>query len=98
MTNSHDNPPKRVSEAAPVQVFLDRHDRARLDRLTGQLDASKSEVLRRSLAALERQLSEPDAHPALRLLGLVTDDDGVTDGADVALQHDRYLADAQESP
>ena len=41
----------RVGE--PVQVYLARPDRDRLERLAAQLDASKSEVLRRGLAALE---------------------------------------------
>ncbi|MEX0692752.1 MAG: hypothetical protein WD043_13005 [Gemmatimonadales bacterium] len=41
----------RVAE--PVQVYLDPGDRARLDRLTARLEATKSDVLRRGLAALE---------------------------------------------
>ena len=57
MTKNHDNTPnaRRVSETAPVQVYLDRSDRARLERLTEQLDATKSDVLRRSLVALEER-------------------------------------------
>ncbi len=41
----------RVAE--PVQVYLDRPDRERLDRLAAQLEATKSDVLRRGLEALE---------------------------------------------
>lgn len=88
--------PARLSETAPVQVYLDHEDRARLDRLTDQLSASKSAVLRRSLAALEQQLLDPVSHPALRIIGLVDDDDGTDGGNDAAVQHDRYLAEAHE--
>jgi hypothetical protein len=42
---------RRVAE--PVQVYLDPADRARLDRLTERLDATKSDVLRRGLEALD---------------------------------------------
>ncbi|HEX3866608.1 MAG TPA: hypothetical protein VHV78_07625 [Gemmatimonadaceae bacterium] len=98
MTTDHDRHPKRVSEAAPVQVFFGRTDRARLDRLTAQLDTSKSDVLRRSLAALEQQLLDPAAHPALRLVGLVDADDGSDDGRDLAVHHDAALAAAHDRP
>jgi hypothetical protein len=99
MSNSHDKPkkPSRVSEAAPVQVFFGRDDRARLDRLTTQLDATKSEVLRRSLVALEKDLLDPNNHPALRIVGLVDDDAGTTTDFDAAVEHDRALADSYEA-
>ena len=54
MTSYHDKrrrPPGRVG--APVQVYLDAGDRERLERLAAQLDATKSEVLRRGLSALD---------------------------------------------
>jgi hypothetical protein len=55
MTKHHDRrPSKRVAE--PVQVYLDRADRERLERLAERLDATKSAVLRRGLEALESQL------------------------------------------
>jgi hypothetical protein len=44
-------PERRVAE--PVQVYLDPADRARLERLTARLDATKSDVLRRGLEALD---------------------------------------------
>lgn len=55
MKKSHDKkrPGGRVAE--PVQVYLDRPDRERLERLAAQLDATKSDVLRRGLEALESQ-------------------------------------------
>ena len=94
MTDTHDDDKRRtprVSEAVPVQVFLGRDDRDLLDRLASHLGLSKSDVLRRSLAALDRQLQDPATHPTLRLIGLV-DDDGLQDGVDLARDHDAALA------
>jgi hypothetical protein len=53
MKHGHDRkrPARRVTE--PVQVYLDRADRARLERLAGRLGATKSDVLRRGLEALD---------------------------------------------
>ena len=87
---------KRVSE--PVQVYLGTADRERLDWLTSELDATKSDVLRRALEALERDLTDPEAHPLLRLSGLGAR--GREPGADydVAVQHDRFLAEANWVP
>ena len=100
MTKNHDSSrnARRVSDTAPVQVYLDRPDRARLERLTEQLDVTKSDVLRRSLVALERLLTDPDTHPALSIIGLVSGDGGVSAGGDAAVHHDRYLAEAHERP
>lgn len=49
--------------AEPVQVYLDPADRERLDRLTERLGATKSDVLRRALAALESS-TRASAEPA----------------------------------
>lgn len=54
--------------AEPVQVYLDAADRERLARLAERLDATKSDVLRQGLAALEAQTGraatpEPDRRP-----------------------------------
>ena len=49
--------------AEPVQVYLDRPDRERLERLATALDATKSDVLRRALAALEASVRRPGAKP-----------------------------------
>ena len=61
----------------PVQVYLERSDRERLERLVSQLDATKSDVLRRGLEALESQVrrpvpaaSEPAALPVFHGEGL----------------------------
>ena len=54
MTRSQHRPSKRAPRVSePVQVYLTEPDRERLDRLAEQLDATKSDVLRRGLAALE---------------------------------------------
>ena len=95
MTEYHDKrrPSKRVGE--PAQVYLTEADQARLERLTAQLGASKSEVLRRGLEALELQHLEPSAHPSLLIIGLVNDV-AATDIIDVAREHDGVLADGEE--
>jgi hypothetical protein len=52
--------PARVAE--PVQVYLDLPDQERLERLATALDTTKSDVLRRGLAALESLVSRPASH------------------------------------
>ena len=80
----------RVRE--PVQVYLDPDDQKRLERLRERLATSKSDVLRRGLASLERELTDPEAHPALRIVGL-----GASPGGpDAGREHDQVLADAEE--
>ena len=90
MNSPHDKPSKR-RVAEPVQVYLRPREKDRLERLTAELDATKSDVLRRGLEALELQISDPEHHPALRIIGMVSvpDDDL---GIDVAREHDEYLA------
>lgn len=53
MKKPHDagGKPKRVAE--PVQVYLDTEQRDQLERLSASLGLSRSDVLRRGLAALE---------------------------------------------
>jgi len=56
MKRSHDRARHRRDRTAePVQVYLDLPDRERLERLTAELDATKSDVLRQGLVALEAQ-------------------------------------------
>jgi hypothetical protein len=88
---------RRVSEAAPVQVYLGREGQSRLERLTAQLDTTKSEILRRGLMALERELLDPAAHPALRLIGLASAESAAAGDDDAARDHDRILADEEEA-
>ena len=82
---------RRVSE--PVQVYLRPRERDRLARLTTKLDATKSDVLRRGLEALENQLFDPERHPALDIIGIASTSDAPP--IDVARSHDEYLAAAE---
>ncbi|WP_310569976.1 hypothetical protein [Gemmatimonas sp.] len=96
MTDYHDTPRKSKRVGEPAQVYLTDADQARLERLTAQLGASKSDVLRRGLEALELQHMEPSAHPTLRLIGLVSDGDE-PEAVDAAREHDRLLAQSEEA-
>lgn len=59
------------SRVAPVQVYLRPADRERLDRLAERLAATKSDVLRRGLEALEVQTA-PAASSARSRITLPT--------------------------
>ena len=97
MMKYHDEPkkPNRVSE--PVQVYLAADDQLRLDWLTSELSSTKSDVLRRGLAALERQLADPARHPALGVLSLGDAASTPAPAYDVAREHDRFLAESEEA-
>jgi len=57
---ARNEPPRKPGRVAePVQVYLDRPDQERLERLVARLDATKSDVLRRGLEALESQIRRP---------------------------------------
>jgi hypothetical protein len=95
MKYDHDKKPSG-SVREPVQVYLAAADRERLERLTGQLDTTKSDVLRKALEALERELSDPSQHPALRIIGIAGEaGTGPQPGYDVAREHDRYLTETE---
>lgn len=87
--------PKAARVAEPVQVYLHRPDQERLKRLTERLQTNKSDVLRRGLDALERQLTDPAEHPALRIVGLGASDPSMHADADPARDHDHLLADSE---
>lgn len=55
--------PKPVRVAEPVQVYLAGPDLDRLSRLAASSGLSKSDVLRRGLAALEAQVSTVAEEP-----------------------------------
>lgn len=93
MSPRHGTRPACVRE--PVQVYLAANDQERLERLTEQLAASKSDVLRKGLEALERELLDPEHHPALAIVGL-TRSEGDQSVTDPAREHDRVLADTEE--
>ena len=87
---------RRVREALPVQVYLVGDERQRLDRLAGHLDVSKSDVIRRGLLALERELLSPSEHPALRLIG-IADGESPRGTIDAARDHDQVLTETEEA-
>lgn len=95
MNKNHESPKqRRVSE--PVQVYLGQSDADRLERLTDELRTTKSDVLRRGLAALERETQDPSRDPLLRLIGLAGKSDAAGPGYDEAVEHDRFLAESEE--
>ena len=59
MKRTHERGPKPGRVAEPVQVYLDPPDREWLERLAARLEATKSDVLRRGLEALESLLRRP---------------------------------------
>jgi len=89
-------PPRRVSEASPIQVYLGAEEQERLAHIAGQLHTSKSDVVRRGLLALERELLDPATHPALQLIGLASAERSEDAPGDAARDHDRVLADDEE--
>lgn len=86
--SNDDSTGRRVAE--PVQVYLRPAERDRLERLTTKLDTTKSDVLRRGLEALESQLLDPERHPVLEIIGMVSTAQDA--GVDVGRAHDEYLA------
>ena len=88
---------RRVREAAPLQVYLVADERDRLERLADQLDATKSDVIRRGLLALERELQSPTSHPALRLIGIADAENPGLAPVDAARDHDLALARGEEA-
>jgi Arc/MetJ-type ribon-helix-helix transcriptional regulator len=93
MTKNHGKAGKRVSE--PLQVYLDPRQRRQLDQLAVDLGLTKSDVVRQALEALERQMSDPAEHPALRIIGIASAETAKTAGYDIARDHDRYLAESE---
>lgn len=95
MSQHHERKPRPRRVAEPVQVYLEPPARDRLARLTTLLGTTKSEVMRRGLEALERQLSNPAEHPALRIIGIAGALEAGDPGYDVAREHDRFIADTE---
>ena len=93
MKDHHEQKSRSKRAREPVQVYLDPPERERLERLTTEMEATKSDVLRRGLEALERELFDPNHHPALQIIGIAGVEHGPECDFDVAREHDRYLAD-----
>jgi hypothetical protein len=94
MKHSHERKTvRRVAE--PVQVYLDQTERGRLDWLAELLGETKSDVVRRGLEALERQVADPAAHPALKIIGIAEGRARSAAPYDIAREHDRFLAESE---
>src|SRR5690348_17101530 len=92
-------PPRRVSEASPIQVYLGPEEQERLTRLAERLETTKSDVIRRGLLALEQEVADPAEHPMLQVIGLIKTsrpDPLASLDLDPARDHDAYLAEAEE--
>lgn len=83
---------KRAKEPVPIQVYFDGEERRRLERLATQLNTTKSDVVRRGIAALERETLSPASHPALRLIGLAKSERKRRLRYDAGVEHDRIFA------
>lgn len=86
---------KKRGVAEPVQVYLEVGDRERLERLARELDTTKSDVLRRGLAAMERELFDPESHPVLRIIGIAASERPDAPPFDIGSEHDRVIGDAE---
>ena len=80
--------PRAVRE--PLQVYLDRDDRAMLDRLAKEAGLPRAEVLRRGIRSFAREQA-PATSPMLEFLRSLRGDDWPED---IAERHDDYLAEA----
>ena len=97
MKRNHDSARKSRRVSEPVQVYLDRVDHSLLEQLTGLTGTTKSDVVRRALGALERELTSPDRHPALSVIGIAGAESAPPIDYDVAREHDRFFADLEDS-
>src|SRR5690349_11755706 len=95
---TYENKPRKpLRVAEPVQVYLTEADRSRLDHLTASLGATKSDVLRQALRALEQQVLDPGTHPALHLIGIAEGETAPPASYDVAREHDRFFAELEDT-
>jgi hypothetical protein len=82
-------PPQVVKE--PVQVYLDRGDRAILDRVSAQAGLSRAEVLRRGLRSYAAQQQGGEG-PMMRFMRKMAASEWPADTpSDLGLNHDKYL-------
>ena len=81
--------PKVVKE--PVQVYLDRGDRAILDRVSAEAGLSRAEVLRRGLRSFAAQ-EQGGEGPMMRFMRKMAASEWPADTpSDLGLNHDKYL-------
>lgn len=83
-----------IMKKRPIQLYLDPEDRARLERLAGELGLSMAETLRLGLRRLAAdRLDEDD--PLLRLAGSLDNPDLPTD---LSTRHDEYFVTGYPPP
>lgn len=76
----------------PIQVYLDRGERAILDQVAGQTGLSRAEVLRRGLRSYAAR-QQGDEGPMERFMRELTATPWPADTPrDLGLNHDKYLA------
>lgn len=81
-------PPKSVKE--PIQVYLDRDDRAILDRASADAGIPRAEVLRRGLRSFAAQ--QQGIGPMERFMRELAASEWPPGPSDLAIEHDKYLA------
>lgn len=85
-------PTKRSRVREPVQVYVDREDRALLEAVAARTGLARAEVLRRGLRALAAQVLAEHG-PGASLDVLIGSLEGGGDlPKDLAARHDEYLA------
>jgi Ribbon-helix-helix domain len=75
---------------SPVQIYLDERQNQALRRLAKEKNISVSELVRRGIDLLLRQVPA-DHDPAYQMIGL-----GASGVANIAEKHDEYLAEEIE--
>ncbi|MGH7545406.1 MAG: hypothetical protein ACREKI_04410 [Gemmatimonadota bacterium] len=71
----------------PIQLYLDTEDRARLERLAGELGLSMAETLRWALRRLAAEQAGED-DPLMKLMGSIDNPDLPRD---LSTRHDEYF-------
>ena len=87
---------KRSACGSLCRSIWDGPEQERLERLTEETRSTKSDVLRRGLEALGREVFDPEHHPALRIIGIAGVAQCGEGDLDVAREHDRHLADLED--
>lgn len=84
--------PSRQVVKEPIQVYLDRDDRAILDRASATAGLSRAEVLRRGLRCFAAQHQRGEG-PMMRFMRKMAASEWPADTpSDLGLNHDKYLA------
>lgn len=78
----------------PLQVYLDRDERAMLDRLAKATGLSRAEILRRGIRSFAAEYA-PEMSPMLQFLERIAATKWPADTpSDISERHDDYLAES----